>query len=643
MLKYFCLVLSVSVLAGCSGTDESSLPPLHDIRFLPGGLRLEWAREFALAELGIRDSRGHLLVRWPVGGVSLRSQQVVLNWQEDEEYEVWATDARGRSTSTMARAPHRRERFLLSFQVPTGREITEGDDSPIQIPFGADFDATILVENLSRHLTVFSLQLECSPGIERRTLDAPAAEPPSRPESPTRPQEPSPVVTRFEGSLEVNLERWHRQIKFRIPEGAAALQALRVIGRICSSGQTPIEVRREARILPVPLSRLREGVALGDVLLPADERGRPDPRRRPDTLTLPDPVSRALRRLLQIPDPVIDYYSPAAYQAIPVTNRSSDTLSVLVSSEVRAPGGSRPIAALSPPEDRSASGRAAAVLADLRPGETASVILPVHVNPVLALPGCYVRRLEVRPLGMDSVMALKELPLEVRTPDFRAFLVSLVAAVVTAVVSLAALVLHRQLFRQFSVRALVLIALFGSTAFAVINLPSTLLFSLVYAVLGPFAFLVTGLLDQLVFSLLLVTLVILVPRPGTVGLALALRQLLAAVVFGNFYLPTLLFTGTTIGFLEAALWLSGATRSPRRIDRYPAAPVRTALAVGLALGIGHALAALVHYQLQIALYRFYLADWYIGLSVAVHGFLYSFLGAVWGLRFGWQLRKISTS
>ena len=119
------------------------------------------------------------------------------------------------------------------------------------------------------------------------------------------------------------------------------------------------------------------------------------------------------------------------------------------------------------------------------------VPLPIYFNPLSELyrdftgAGRYERAIEVKIWGSDATVLRATQPLLIVTPNFHAMLVTSIVLVVTGLGVGLLLLFNQQLFSYFSTKQLILIALFGTTIFIAVNVPSTLLTNLISALLGP--------------------------------------------------------------------------------------------------------------------------------------------------------------
>jgi hypothetical protein len=200
---------------------------------------------------------------------------------------------------------------------------------------------------------------------------------------------------------------------------------------------------------------------------------------------------------------------------------------------------------------------------------------------------------------------------------------------------LVALRLRRWMW-AFRTRDLVTIAVFSTLGFLVSG-ASAVVSASVGAVLGPFAIFVTNLLDDVMRYALLATLVTLLPRPGTAMLSVLLTWLMRGVALGSFSPIDVLSVGGSILWLEAAMWATGITRSPRWVD--DAAPARW-LRLGTAFSAASVASSVAGLTTAMVLYRLFYAEWYVAAVVIGPGFLYVWGACALGTGFADSLRRV---
>lgn len=186
------------------------------------------------------------------------------------------------------------------------------------------------------------------------------------------------------------------------------------------------------------------------------------------------------------------------------------------------------------------------------------------------------------------------------------------------------------------------IALFGTCAFAVVSVPSTLLNDFFHILLGPFGFLITGMFSGVVLYMLTGALITLMPVQGVPSLMAAIRYLLGLLAFGHMSPVMFLVYGVNAFLLELALALTGITS--RRIAPAERSPfsLRKMLVLALACAVADTAATYVGLQGTAVLYRMYYADWYIYLVMAVNGFFYTAVGAGCGVFLGRRLADVGS-
>ena len=186
---------------------------------------------------------------------------------------------------------------------------------------------------------------------------------------------------------------------------------------------------------------------------------------------------------------------------------------------------------------------------------------------------------------------------------------------------------HQKIFGFFSTKELVLIALFATTIFVTVSVPTTLFFAIINALLGPASFLVIGFLNEMLYYALLTTLIMLVRKPWTITLVSAVRVLLGGILLGAFTPFTLVYVGVSTILLELGFWLSrwGKNR----------------LILALAFGFCDALSVHIDFQISIAFYRLFYADWYVWTMIIVSGFAYTVIGVLLGKYLSLGLQTIT--
>jgi hypothetical protein len=444
----------------------------------------------------------------------------------------------------------------------------------------------------------------------------------------------------------VSIDAPMQVVQFLIPLKVTAKEGKRSSVSLWFTSRTGGEfppLKRSVAIRVIRPGELAARVQPPVVRMPTDAQGEPDVRKERDTILLPNPTWLAVRRALGVSEAYSDYYAPAAYETASYLNQSADATAIAVSMRVTRADDNEPAPGFRPPDYLGGGSGGLTVTAELKPGVENPVALPIYVRSGEVLPGRYRSIIEARILGTDVVASRVEHPFQVRAVDLRALVVT-VAAVLLSVAGLVVfLAKQRRIFGSFRVSELVLIALFATMTFVLVIFPGSILGPVASALAGPFGFLIQGIFFEALRVLVTVTLLVLVPRVGTVTLVSIVRYLIGGLAFGGFTPVDLFYIGSSVAVMETGLYVAGVTSgaSGRGVLRRESLNWAAFLRVALVMGLANAVTQHVIYCLNISFYRLYFADWFIVLGVLVNGFLYAALGTFPGLRLGLRLRRIS--
>ncbi len=265
----------------------------------------------------------------------------------------------------------------------------------------------------------------------------------------------------------------------------------------------------------------------------------------------------------------------------------------------------------------------------LPPDSTELVVLPVYASQS-ALGGEYRMHVRAAITGSEWEAAERDEAITAVSRKWTPIITSL-GAFFLALGGIGVFILRsNRIMNSFSTRHLVMISLFGTASFAAVNIPMTFMWDVSHAVLGPFSFLLTGVFYEVILYMLIVSAVMLMPKPGVVTLLIAVRFLLNGVVLGHFNPIFLLSYSVNATALELLLYTSGITRGKSAGK----------LRMGLVCGIADALSQYVSFSLWMVLYRLFYSDWYIKANIFIDGFIYTFIGAWLGINLGNKLKKV---
>jgi hypothetical protein len=386
------------------------------------------------------------------------------------------------------------------------------------------------------------------------------------------------------------------------------------------------------------------------IVLPLDKDGRQDEKQSGNAIVLRDRSLDTYKNILRgkgAANLEIEAIHPVTHMGLDFSNPAGQQKLVLVEAELLDRNTRRHIPGLYTPGSNSDNDGAGA-MTDKQERLTAFVALngeprqriqlPIYADESLLTEGEYLLRVTVED-GAAQVWS-NEIPVTMVKKNLRGMLTLGVALVVLLVFLLVGGKRLPAVLAAMKTRRLITVALFGTCAFAVVNVPSTLLNDFFHIFLGPFAFVLTGMFSGVMLYMLTGALITLIPLQGVVSLMAAIRLLLGMVAFGHMSPIVFLSYGVNAFLLEGALALGGFT-SKTLADLPPAGfSLRRLVILALACALADTAATYVTLQGMSVLYRLYYADWYIYLVMAVNGFMYTMIGAGCGLWLGSRLADV---
>ena len=386
------------------------------------------------------------------------------------------------------------------------------------------------------------------------------------------------------------------------------------------------------------------------IVLPLDKDGRQDEKQSGNAIVLRDRSLDYYKNILRgkgAANLEIEAIHPVTHMGLDFSNPAGQQKLVLVEAELLDRNTRRHIPGLYTPGSNSDNDGAGA-MADKQERLTAFVALngetkqriqlPIYADESLLAEGEYLLRVTVED-GAAQVWS-NEIPVTMVKKNLRGMLTLGVALVLLLVFLVVGGKRLPAVLSAMKTRRLITVALFGTCAFAVVNVPSTLLNDFFHIFLGPFAFVLTGMFSGVMLYMLTGALITLIPLQGVVSLMATIRLLLGMVAFGHMSPIVFLSYGVNAFLLEGALALSGFT-SKTLADGPPAGfSLRRLAILALACALADTAATYVTLQGMSVLYRLYYADWYIYLVMAVNGFLYTMIGAGCGLLLGCRLADV---
>lgn len=616
---------------GCTEKTEDT-PLSWQIAFVPLGAELHFTDEAPIKQVSAFTSDGVLVAQLEFPITPRQIETVYFAWQEGETYRFEAISHADQISEKTVTAPRTYPRGSLEIAIPygtAGGDVVKRDQKMLVLR-DSEMTATVIVKN-GKTPTNFDLELyiPATYAITRipadwkiETVD-------------DNGYQLSYLTT--SDTFHVASEVWFHELGLKTSDTSIDTQKIKGTVRFTTLDGDAWEQKTTVQIRVAAVSEIAEKISVVSIYMPTDASGIADLRQRSDTIYHPRPLFSWLGT--EQTDP----YVPLSYQTILLQNRGEETIHAVVSSINRDMKSGEVVSFLAPPDAVNAGTDRSISLASLPAGEVTPISLPIYFHPQSAETGAYERNIAVKVWGSDSTVLNEKRPLHIVVPNRQALYVSGLAVLASCVGLVVMLRFHRQFFVRFTTKQLIVIALFGTTVFVTVVVPSTLFLNLIRAVLGPLSVLVTGLVNETLYYALLTALLIYIggepnkqtgvpdtshiySQGGVILLVSAVRLLLGGVTFGLFTPMTIIFTGTSVLLLEGGLFL---------VHR------RGLLMWGVVLGICDAIAVYVDFQLSILFYRLFYADWYIWLRIVVEGFAYTFIGVLLGAKLGRGLWRVA--
>jgi hypothetical protein len=443
--------------------------------------------------------------------------------------------------------------------------------------------------------------------------------------------------------LRVQGQKWFDSISLSVPEeatpGEYAVEAVAVI----RSGGEEETVRQSSRLKVISKREVPNLFKVGALTLPSNENGEADERQENNTVLIKGKKTFFQGMMEKRKESATQFDSDAAaYVSVPIENKASCGSIVLVRMDFLDPDTGKAMPGFEIPyaaEHGDALGSEAVYqIVELSANSDTRVTLPIYTNDEVVEPGVYTARLSAQLFGTDIEVGRAEAAVHVVQGRWTAALATLLA-LCTALVGVAFAVNKRKDFFDMSSRDLILIALFGTVMFAVVNIPGTLLLNTAHVLLGPFGFLLTGFFYETLFYILLGALVALIPNTGVAALVIAVRFLMSSFIMGELSPLSIIHTALTATCLEGAFHLLGLTQkgSDARKLNGQTSP-RRVYAAAFVLGLTDVYLSFTFFNLSMFFYRLYYAAWYLTLYLVVNGFLFTFIAVPFGFRLGSRLK-----
>ena len=630
----WCMPLLVFFISCASTPKEAQLS--WKVTFFSLGARVQFSPAAPVQRLNAFNADGVMVAQLNFPTPPRQIESLYFEWREGETYRFEVALSTGSVNVQEVTAPNAYRQGNLEIAIPYGAakqsdlENTSESDQKALVLDGSEMTATVLVTN-GNVPTTFALEL-CLPS----TLTVVRLPPDWKSE--IIDQETCLLTT---GRLGIASEVWYRELVLKTSEvNRAAPQAISGTVRFTTdSGQT-WEQQATVQLQLATISEITERLSIASIEMPTDATGAADPRQREDTIYYARPLFSWLGA------PQTNAYEPITYQTVQLRNAGEETIHVVVSSINTDTRSGETIPFLAPPVTANGKTHRSVAFASLPGGVVTEIPLPIYFHPMYieqdkpeqAIPGEYTRDITVKVWGSDATVLHEKRPLHLIVPNRQALFISLLAIISSSVGLAVVGRFHKRIFAGFTTKQIIVIALFGTTVFVAVMVPSTLFLNLIRAVLGPISVLLTGLINETLYYALLTALLIYISGApgeatrqdgkgsGVILLASAVRLLLSGVTFGLFTPMAIVYTGTSVLLLETGfLFVRG----------------RNILAWAVVLGLCDAIAVYVDFQLSILFYRLFYADWYIVLRILIEGFAYTFIGVLLGAKLGRGLWRVA--
>ena len=633
----WCIPLLVLLLSCAPNSTEEV--PSWKVTFFSLGAKVQFDATAPIQRLSAFNADGVMVAQLNFPVPPRQTESLYFEWREGEIYRFEATLHTGDVIVQSATAPRTYTQGNLEIAIPYGTAIqpdsgnASSNNQRALVLHESEMTATVLVTN-GNVPTTFDLEL-CLPS----TVTAVRF-----PEDWTREATDAKTCLSTTGRLGIASEVWYRELVLKTSTGNQSdRQEVSGIVRFTTDAGQTWEQQAIVQLQIATISEIAEHLSIESIEMPTDATGAADRKQRKDTIYYPRPLFSWLRT------PQTNAFEPITYQTVRLRNQSEETIHVVVSLTNTDTKSGEIIPFLAPPETTNAGTNQSAAFASLPGGTVTEIPLPIYFHPMYlkqgkpeqAIPGEYEREITVKVWGSDATILREQRPLHLIVPNQQALLVSLLAIISSCIGLAIVLRFHERLFTGFTTKQLIVIALFSTTVFVAVMVPSTLFLNLVRAILGPFSVLLTGLINETLYYALLTALLIYINgAPSNVGtnnrehikgsgvilLVSAVRLLLGGVTFGLFTPMAIVYTGTSVLLLETGFLLVRK---------------RSLLAWAVVLGICDALSVYVDFQLSILFYRLFYADWYIVLRILIEGFVYTFIGVLLGGRLGRGLWRVA--
>lgn len=433
-------------------------------------------------------------------------------------------------------------------------------------------------------------------------------------------------------SLQTEYDDWYGLVDFYVPSDTPSGTYNITATAVVDVEGTRHTIVRKTQLKVASKEEITNEISLSVPIVPSDEDGYGNPSNPSNTLVIQE-TSPALKKLLKIIDLRIDREGlTSTFIGIEVINTGNNTIPVIITYDILDIKTGEPVKAFKPDIMGMNVDTLSYATLTLSPGSSSLISLPLYISEN-AMGGDYLLRVKVKIKGSDWVAVTRDQKITAISRNWGPIIITFLASLLGLTAIGFFFSRPKEIMDRFKTRNLVLIALFGTVSFAAINLPMTILWELSHAILGPFSFLFTGLFYEILLYMLIASLVVLIPKPGVVSLFMMVRFLLGGFITGSFTPITFITLSFNAIILEVMMYAAGITgRNPNPDNRFR---------MGIVCGFADMLGGYVSFSVWMVLYRLFYSDWYIITNILIDGFLYTFIGAWFGVNLGNRLKKVA--
>ena len=433
-------------------------------------------------------------------------------------------------------------------------------------------------------------------------------------------------------SLQTEYEDWYRLVDIYIPKdlpsGTYDITATAVVD-VDGNKHTIV---RKTQLRVASKDEVANEILVSGLIIPSDEDGYGNPSYPSNTLIIRE-TSPVLKKLLKVTDLQIDREElTSTFIGVEISNKGNNTVPVVVTYDILDINTGEPVKAFKPTLMGMKADTFCYAALTLPPDSSSLVSLPLYILDN-AMGGDYLLRVDVKLTGSDWVATTRNQKITAISRKWGPIMITFASTLLGLTAVSLFFIKSKEIMSRFKTRNLVLISLFGTVSFAAINLPMTILWELSHAILGPFSFLFTGLFYEILLYMLIASLVVLIPKPGVVSLFTMVRFLLGGFITGSFTPISFITLSVSAVILEVMMYTAGITgKNPDPGNR---------LRVGMVCGIADMISGYVSFSVWMVLYRLFYSNWYIMANILIDGFLYTFIGAWFGISLGNRLKKVA--